>query len=84
MSRSHLGRIIPGQEFIDPALLVAVDDGGERACQIGLRINSVEFAGLDERGDGGPVFGSGVMASEERVLPVEGNRGFILPMSGRW
>lgn len=38
-------REVPGQESVDPALLVAVDDGGERACQIDLRFNSVEYAG---------------------------------------
>lgn len=52
MSRSHLGGIIPRKQFIDPALFMAVDDGDERAGQIGLRIDSVKFAGFDERGDG--------------------------------
>lgn len=27
-------RMIPRDQFADPALLVAVDDGGERGCQI--------------------------------------------------
>jgi hypothetical protein len=40
------------QQLIDPALSVAVDDGGERGGPIGQRINAVEFAGFDERGDG--------------------------------
>jgi|UPI00056C47BD hypothetical protein len=37
--------MIPRYEFIDPALLMAVDDGGERAGQIGLQIDfiRVEF-----------------------------------------
>lgn len=74
MSRSHLGWIIPWQQVIDTALLVAVDDGGERSGQIGLRIDGVEFAGLDERGDCRPVFGPGVVACEECVLAVQRNR----------
>jgi hypothetical protein len=31
--------------FIDPALLMAVDDGGERAGQVGQRIDVIELAG---------------------------------------
>lgn len=53
---------------------MTVDDGGKCPGQIALRINGVEFAGLNERGDGGPVFGSGVMAGEECILPIEGYR----------
>jgi len=36
-------------------------------------INAVEFAGLDQRGDDGPVFGPGVVPGEESVLPVQGD-----------
>lgn len=74
MFRSHLGRIIPRKQFIDPALFKTVDDGIELAAQVGLRINGVEFGSLNDRGDGGPVFGSGVMASEECILPIESFR----------
>ena len=38
--------VIPRQKLVDLALFVPVDDGGEGGCQIGLRIDSVEFAGL--------------------------------------
>lgn len=37
---------------INLALLVTADDGGERGCQVGERIDGVKLAGLDERGDG--------------------------------
>lgn len=47
-----------------------VDDGGERGCQIGLRIDSVEFAGLDEGGDSRPV----LWPSKEGILAIEGYR----------
>ncbi len=52
---------MPRQQLIDPALLVAVDDGGERGGQIGLRIDGVELTRLDQRGDGRPVLRSRVM-----------------------
>ncbi|PTM87784.1 hypothetical protein C7449_11333 [Mycoplana dimorpha] len=56
------------------ALLVAVDDGSERGGQISQRIDGIELAGLDERGDGRPVLGPGIVPSEECVLPIEGYR----------
>lgn len=75
--------ISPRQKLIDSALLVAVDNGGKRGGQIHLRINGVELTGLNERGDGRPVLGSGVMARKERVLPIEAHCPFILPMSAK-
>ena len=48
--------------------------GRKRGGQIHLRIDGVELTGLNERGDGRPVLGSGVMARKERILPIEGNR----------
>lgn len=62
------------EQFNDPALFMAVEYGCERAGYVGLRLDSVEFAGLDERGDGRPVFCSDVVACKERVLAAEGNR----------
>ncbi len=53
---------------------MTADDGGERGGQICLRIDGVEFAGLNKRGDGRPVLGSSVMARKECVLPVQRNR----------
>lgn len=64
-------RIVPRQQAIDPALFVAIDDGGERGGQIGVRIDGIELAGLDERGDGRPVLGSSVMSCKKRVLAIE-------------
>lgn len=51
---------------------MAVDDGGEGMCQIGLWIDGIEFAGLNQLGDGRPVLGSRVVPCKERVFPVEG------------
>lgn len=65
---------IPRQQLVDPALLMAVDDGRQRGRQIGKRINGIELACLDERSDGRPVLSSHVMSGKECVLAVEGYR----------
>ena len=43
----------------------------ESAGHPGMRIDSVEFAGLDQRGDDSPVLGSGIVACEECVFSVQ-------------
>jgi hypothetical protein len=48
-----------------------------------VRIHAVQLAGFDQRGDDGPVLGTGIVTGKERVLPVERNRPFILPMSAK-
>jgi hypothetical protein len=58
---------------VDLALLVALDDSCERGGQPGVGIDTVDFSGLDQRGDDGPILGSGVMAREESVLAVQGD-----------
>lgn len=67
-------RILPRQKLINPVLPVAVDSGGERGGQVGLRINRIELTRLDERGDGRPVLSISVVPGEECVLAIEGNR----------
>lgn len=67
-------RIIPPQELIDLALCVAVDDGVERAGQIGERIDRIELAGLEERRDGYPVLFSRIVSGKESILTIEGDR----------
>jgi len=66
--RSHRVGVVPWEKGVDLALFVAVDDGGERVCQPGVGIDAVHFAGLDQRGDDGPVFGTSIMAREEGVF----------------
>ncbi len=51
---------------------MAVDDGSMRCGQIGLRIDGIELAGLDQRGDGCPVLGSRIVPRKKRVLAIEG------------
>jgi hypothetical protein len=36
--------MVPRKQRIDPPLLLAADDGGERAGKTGQRTNSIEFA----------------------------------------
>jgi hypothetical protein len=50
---------------------MAVDDGCERGGQVVLRIDGIEFAGLNERGDDRPVLGSNVVPGEECILPID-------------
>jgi hypothetical protein len=46
------GRVSPRQEVVDAAVRIAVDDFGDDVRQIVMRIDTAEFAGFDERGDG--------------------------------
>jgi len=62
---------------------MSVDQAGEGAGEIGLRVDRIELAGLDERRDDAPVDAALVGAGEQRVLAIERDRPAILPMSGR-
>ena len=53
---------------------MTVDDPGEDVDEVSQRIDVVEFARLDERGDSGPVLGAAVRPGEQRVLSVERDR----------
>jgi hypothetical protein len=52
---------------------MALDDCGERGRQPCVGIDAVHLAGLDERGDDGPVLGTCIVAGEEGVLAVQGD-----------
>ncbi len=52
----------PGQELVDAAIGMAVDDPGEDVGEVTERLDAVELAGLDQRGDDGPVLGAAVGA----------------------
>jgi len=51
---------------------MAVDDAGYHVGEVGVRVDAVQLAGLDERGDDGPVLAPAVGAGEERILSGEG------------
>ena len=52
---------------------MAVDDFRQHVGHVGLRIDAVELAGLDERGDDRPILGPAVRAGEESIFAIEGN-----------
>lgn len=58
------------------------DEALEGRGQVGVRVDAVQFTGLDQGGDHRPMLGTAVGAREERILAIEGNLGVILPMSG--
>jgi hypothetical protein len=62
---------------------MSVDEAAGDVGEIGLGVDRVELAGLDQRGDHAPLDAALVGAGEQRVLAVEGDRPAILPMSGR-
>ena len=66
--------VYPGQEFIDAAVGMIADDPGKYITQIGVRVDVVEFTGLDQGRDDGPVFTAAVGAGEEGVLSVKRDR----------
>jgi hypothetical protein len=46
----------PRHEFVDAALRPSLDEASEEVGEVPLRIDTVELARLDQRGDGGPGF----------------------------
>jgi hypothetical protein len=64
----------PTAELVDARGEPEIDALVENVDEIGLRIDAVELAGLNQRSDAGPVFRGLVMACEERVLTVENDR----------
>jgi hypothetical protein len=78
MFSSHGSEILrfvnPQQQGIDVAVGVTVDDPGKDIDPIAERIVVVEFAGLDQRCDGGPVLGVAVGACEQRIFSVQRDR----------
>ena len=55
------------------AVGVPIDNLGDDIGQIGVRLDTIELAGLDERSNDCPVLAAAVGASEERILAREGN-----------
>lgn len=61
----------PGQQVVDLAVRVAIDDPGEDIGEIAEGLDAVQFAGFDQRGDDCPVFGAAIGACKEGVLPMD-------------
>jgi hypothetical protein len=54
-------------------LFVSIDDGCEDAGQVAVRFDLVQFAGLDQRREHGPVLRSSIVTGEECVLSLQGD-----------
>lgn len=64
----------PGRELAETPLEVAVDQAGEHVAEVGGRIDAVQLATLDQRGQDGPVLRAFVGAGEQGVLTVKYDR----------
>lgn len=73
---------MPGEELHDAADRVS-GNAVEDVAQVGLWIEAVALGRLDQRVDRCSPPAAGVRAGEEVVLPSQGDRTVILPMSGR-
>ena len=62
------------QQLVDTAHLMSGDDLCEHVAKVGLRIEPVHLAGLDQRGGDGPMLAAAVGAGEEVVLAAERDR----------
>jgi hypothetical protein len=69
-----LGGPGPRHELVETRSRPEIDQPGENVGQIGLRVDATEFAGLDERGNAGPILRALIMPGEERILAIENNR----------
>src|SRR5690242_13205291 len=61
---------------------MTVDDPGDDVGEVVQRIDVVDLAGLDQRRNGGPMFGSAVGPCEQRILSGQCHYPNILPISG--
>lgn len=52
---------------------MAGDDPGDHVSEVGVRLDAVELACLDQRSDRCPMLGAPVGAGEERILAVQRN-----------
>src|SRR3954469_10937359 len=77
------GRIGPGQELVETALGMAVDDAADHVGQVGPGFDADKLASLNQRRNHRPVRGSAVRAREESIFPGQSNLLVILPISGR-
>ena len=69
-----LGGPCPRHELVETRSWPEIDQPGEDVGQIGLRVDATELAGLDERGDAGPILRALIMPGEERILAIKNNR----------
>ena len=64
---------VVGEQIIDGICVAAQDDTGEDIGEVGLRVDTAQFARFDEAGEGRPVFSPQVMACVQGIFPLEGD-----------
>jgi hypothetical protein len=62
------------QQLVEAAHGMSADNADNDVGEVGLRIDVVEFAGLNQGGEDGPVLGAAIGAGEEMVFAAEGER----------
>ena len=72
----------PRHEFVDARGGPEIDEPVEAVGDTRLRFDIVELASFNQRSDAGPVFGSLVMAGEERVFAIEHDRPYTKGSAG--
>ena len=61
----------PWEEFVEAVVRPEIDETGEDIGEIGLALDAVKFATLDQRGKDGPIFGAIIVPGEESILSGE-------------
>lgn len=74
--RSNSRGVVPEQELVETVVWVAARDGFESPFQVGERFDAVDLRCLDQRGNTAPGLGALIVAGEERILSVDGNRAY--------
>jgi hypothetical protein len=73
----------PRQQFVETVDGMSLDHAREYVVQVSVGLDTIEFAGFDQRTDDCPTISAAVAACEQMVLATEGHCPFILPISGK-
>jgi hypothetical protein len=66
---------MPGQKFVPARGGPVGGDLGDDIGDVGLRIDAVGLAGLDDGVDRGGTLAAGLRSCEQPILPADGNAG---------
>src|SRR5262249_30223437 len=73
-ARGSLGRPGPRHELIETRGRPEIDQLSQDVVEIGLRVDAIELAALDERRNTGPILSPVIMAREQCILAVQNKR----------
>ena len=68
-----VGLPVPRHQFVDAFLRPAVDEVCQQIREIGLRIDAVKLAGLDQGRQAGPVFPAFITTRKKTIFPRKTN-----------